>query len=57
MKNKSAIIVIAILIIIIVVFWKIVYKNGYAKKESGYYSIDGSWYMVPQWQDSWSDIN
>lgn len=56
MKNKN-LIVIALLIIVIVILWKIVYKDGYAKKESGFYSLDGSWYMVPQWQDSWSNVN
>ena len=53
--KKKEIIVALLLITVIVVLWKIVYRNGYAKKdkENSFLSIDGTYYMVPQWQDSW----
>lgn len=53
MKNKNLIYCIVILAIIVVVLWKLVYKNGFKKNESSYLYLDGSYYLKPEWQDSW----
>jgi hypothetical protein len=53
MKDKHMIFCITFLAIMVLILWKIVYKNGYktTKNESSY--LDGSYFMVPQWQDSY----
>ena len=50
MNDKKIIYCMIFLVIVIAILWKLVYKNGF-KKESAY--LDGSYYVVPEWQDSW----
>ena len=52
-EHKKAIYFVIFMVILIIILWKIVYKNGYKKSESSYLYLDGSYYINPQWQDSW----
>lgn len=42
-----------LILAVFVYFIYTIYTKAREKKESSFLSIDGSYYMVPQWQDSW----